>query len=104
MKPRCVFLRIVSLSLMLAPVLGGEQDTSAKISFEQMVCDLGQVGLGSKNSCEFKFANTGQEPLRMLARPLAASKSEALNPKSWTNPNYRNSKFKTNHNVLFGLS
>jgi hypothetical protein len=39
----------------------------------------------------------------------AATKSEALsarttadkNPKSETNPNHQNSKFKTNHNVLF---
>jgi len=36
-----------------------------------------------------------------LARPVAATKSEALNPKSQTNPNHQNSKFKTNHNVLF---
>jgi len=104
MKPRCVFFGIVLVSLTLVPAWGSAEDALPKISFEQTVCDLGRVGLGSKNSCEFKFANTGQEPLRMLARPLAASKSEALNPKSWTNPNYRNSKFKTNHNVLFGLS
>jgi hypothetical protein len=31
----------------------------------------------------------------------AAAKSEALNPKSETNPNHQNSKFKTNHNGLF---
>jgi len=36
-----------------------------------------------------------------LARPLAATKSEARNPKSETNPNHQNSKFKTNHSVLF---
>jgi len=38
----------------------------------------------------------------ILARPVAATKSETRNPKSETNPNHRNSKFKTNHNVLFG--
>jgi hypothetical protein len=36
-----------------------------------------------------------------LARPVAATKSEARNPKSETNPNHRNSKLETNHNVLF---
>jgi len=36
-----------------------------------------------------------------LARPVAATKSEARNPKSETNSNDQNSKFKTNHNVLF---
>jgi len=112
MREHFVFLRIVLVSLVVAPAWGSVEDVLAKISLEQTVCDLDQVGLGTKNSCEFKFTNTGQGSLRMLARPLAASKSEALsarttadkNPKSWTNPNYRNSKFKTNHNVLFGLS
>jgi len=30
-----------------------------KISFEKTVCDLGQVGLGTKNACEFRFTNPG---------------------------------------------
>ncbi len=30
-----------------------------RISFEKTVCDLGDVGQGTKNTCEFKFTNTG---------------------------------------------
>jgi len=30
-----------------------------RISFEKTVCDLGDVGRGTKNTCEFKFTNTG---------------------------------------------
>jgi len=33
---------------------------SPRISFEGTVCDLGDVGKGTKNTCEFKFTNTGQ--------------------------------------------
>jgi len=36
-----------------------------KISFEKAVCDLGEVGQGTKNTCEFKFANTGQGLLKI---------------------------------------
>ena len=32
---------------------------SPRISFEKTVCDLGNVGQGTKNTCEFKFTNTG---------------------------------------------
>lgn len=65
MKPRCLFLRIVLVSLIVAPAWGSAEDFLPKISFEQTVCDLGRVGLGTKNSCEFKFRNTGQGPLRI---------------------------------------
>ncbi len=65
MKPVCLFLRIVLVSLMLAPAWASAEDVLPKISFEQTVCDLGQVGLGTKNSCEFKFKNTGQGPLKI---------------------------------------
>ncbi|MBA7667656.1 hypothetical protein ES703_75753 [subsurface metagenome] len=30
-----------------------------RILFEKTVCDLGDVGQGTKNTCEFKFTNTG---------------------------------------------
>ncbi len=36
-----------------------------KISFEKTVCDLGDVGRGTKNTCEFKFTNTGQALLKI---------------------------------------
>jgi len=42
-----------------------KEDPSPKISFESTVSDLGQVGLSTKNACEFKFKNTGQAPLKI---------------------------------------
>jgi len=69
MKPRYVFLRIVLVSLIVASALASAEDVLPRISFEQTVCDLDHVGLGTKNSCEFKFTNTGQGSLTMLARP-----------------------------------
>ena len=44
---------------------------SPRISFEKTVCDLGDVGQGTKNTCEFKFTNTGQALLKIgkIKRP-----------------------------------
>jgi len=36
-----------------------------RISFEKTVCDLGEVGQDTKNTCEFKFTNTGQGLLKI---------------------------------------
>jgi hypothetical protein len=36
-----------------------------KISFEKTVYDLGNVGEGTKNSCEFSFTNTGRGLLKI---------------------------------------
>ncbi|MHC4653917.1 MAG: DUF1573 domain-containing protein [Planctomycetota bacterium] len=36
-----------------------------RISFEKMVCDLGEVGQGTKNTCEFRFTNTGRGLLKI---------------------------------------
>ncbi|MCX5638151.1 MAG: DUF1573 domain-containing protein [Planctomycetota bacterium] len=36
-----------------------------RISFEKTVCDLGEVGQDSKNTCGFKFTNTGQGLLKI---------------------------------------
>ncbi|MHC4463975.1 MAG: DUF1573 domain-containing protein [Planctomycetota bacterium] len=38
---------------------------SPRISFEKTVCDLVGVGQGTKNTCEFKFTNTGQALLKI---------------------------------------
>ncbi|MHC4890211.1 MAG: DUF1573 domain-containing protein, partial [Planctomycetota bacterium] len=38
---------------------------SPRISFEKTVCGLGGVGQGTKNTCEFKFTNTGQALLKI---------------------------------------
>jgi hypothetical protein len=65
MKESFLFLEFVSLSLLLIAVGASEEDVLPKISFEQRVCDLGRVGLGTKNSCEFKFTNTGQGLLKI---------------------------------------
>jgi hypothetical protein len=37
----------------------------SRISFEKTVCDLGEVGQDTKNTCEFRFANTGQGLLKI---------------------------------------
>ena len=60
---------IVFLCLIIGSARAEEANLLPKVSFENTVCDLGQVGLGTKNTCEFKFTNTGRGPLRMLARP-----------------------------------
>ena len=36
-----------------------------RISFEKTVCDLGEVSQDSKNTCGFKFTNTGQGLLKI---------------------------------------
>ena len=36
-----------------------------RISFEKTVYDLGNVGQGTKSSCEFRFTNTGQTLLKI---------------------------------------
>ncbi|MHC4088355.1 MAG: DUF1573 domain-containing protein [Planctomycetota bacterium] len=37
----------------------------SRISFENTVCDLGDVGQGTKNECEFRFTNTGRGLLKI---------------------------------------
>jgi len=44
----------------ISPKLGPDaKNLLPRISFEKTVCDLGDVGQGTKNTCEFKFTNTG---------------------------------------------
>ncbi len=40
-------------------------ETGPKITFEKVVHDFGEVGPGSKKSCEFKFTNTGKNLLEI---------------------------------------
>jgi hypothetical protein len=35
------------------------------ISFEETICNLGEVGQGTKNTCEFRFTNTGRGLLKI---------------------------------------
>jgi hypothetical protein len=36
------------------------KNVSPRISFEKTVCDLGDIGQGTKNTCEFRFTNTAR--------------------------------------------
>jgi len=42
-----------------------KENPSPAITFDSAVCDLGRVGLSTKNTCDFKFTNTGQAPLKI---------------------------------------
>ena len=61
---------LVSLTYLL-PISGQMQLATAaesllpRISFEKTVFDLGDVGRGTKNSCEFRFTNTGRGLLKI---------------------------------------
>ena len=65
MKGNHLFLGFVLVSLILVPARAAEERLSPKISFEKTVCDLGDVGQATKNTCEFKFTNAGQGPLKI---------------------------------------
>ena len=56
---------------------GEKENPSPSISFESTVCDLGQVGLSTKNACEFKFRNAGQASLEVtnVRRTLGVPRS-----------------------------
>ena len=41
------------------------EEAVPRISFKKPVCDLGEVGQGTKNTCEFRFTNTGRGPLKI---------------------------------------
>ncbi|MBW8039097.1 MAG: DUF1573 domain-containing protein [Planctomycetes bacterium] len=71
MKGKHLFLGFVLVSLILSLSIGLQQSASAtekllpRVSFEKTVCDLGDVGQGTKNSCEFRFTNTGRGLLKI---------------------------------------
>jgi len=64
-------LIFVFVSFILSLSIGIQQSASAderllpSISFKKTVCDLGNVGQGTKNTCEFKFINTGRGLLKI---------------------------------------
>jgi len=68
MKGYHAFLGLVLVSLLPVPAWVGEVNVLPEISFEKTVSNLGQVGLGTKNTCEFKFTNTGQARLDLSLR------------------------------------
>jgi len=71
MKRNQLILIFVLASLILSLPIGVQQSASAaekllpRISFEKTVFDLGDVGQGTKNSCEFRFTNTGRGLLKI---------------------------------------
>jgi len=71
MKRNQLVLTFVLWSFIFSLPIGIQQSASAaekllpRISFEKTVCDLGDVGLGTKNSCEFRFTNTGRGLLKI---------------------------------------
>lgn len=71
MKRRRLALAFVLVGLIPLLPIGIQQSASAaekllpRISFEKTVFDLGDVGQGTKNSCEFKFTNTGRGLLKI---------------------------------------
>ena len=54
----CLF-PLLRISTQQQSVLADES-LLPRISYEKTVCDLGEVGQGTKNSCEFSFTNTGR--------------------------------------------
>ncbi len=51
--------------LILLPELATGHRLSPAIVFEQVVCDLGQVGVGTGNLCEFRFGNAHEGMLKI---------------------------------------
>jgi len=66
-----LILIFVLASLIFLLSIGPQQSVCAverllpRISFEKTVFDLGDVGQGTKNSCEFRFTNTGRGLLKI---------------------------------------
>ena len=56
---------IFSLSISIQRLALATENHLLRISFEKTVFDLGDVGQGTKNSCEFKFTNTGRGLLKI---------------------------------------
>ena len=70
MKRDHLILIFVLVSLIIPLSIGIQQSSSAaerllpRISFEKTAFDLGDVGQGTKNTCEFRFTNTGRGLLK----------------------------------------
>ncbi len=54
-----IFAFVLSLQIGLHQSTSAAEKLLPRISFEKTVCDLGEVGQGTKNTCEFRFTNTG---------------------------------------------
>jgi len=56
---------ILSLSISIQRLALAAENHLPSISFEKTVFDLGDVGPGTKNECEFRFTNTGRGLLKI---------------------------------------
>lgn len=65
-----------SLTAPNEPVIESVTKAAPKITFEKLICDLGQIGPGTKHPCEFKFTNTGDSLLKI--KPIQSKCSCAL--------------------------
>jgi hypothetical protein len=71
MKIKQIILMLVLVNLILSLSIGIQQSASAAggllpgISFDKTVYELGEVGQGTKNECEFRFTNTGRGLLKI---------------------------------------
>jgi hypothetical protein len=54
---------LLSIGYQQSVLVAGE--SLPRISFEKTVFDLGDVGQGTKNTCEFRFTNTGRGLLKI---------------------------------------
>jgi hypothetical protein len=66
----CVFLLLAGCRQQMKVTEGlavkaESKKAGPKITFENMICDFGKVGPGQKLNGEFKFANTGDAPLKV---------------------------------------
>jgi hypothetical protein len=57
-------ISLLRISTQQQSVLANERFLPS-ICFEKTVCDLGEVGQGTKNTCEFRFTNTGRALLKI---------------------------------------
>jgi hypothetical protein len=74
MKNRVVSMILLvfgSLSLLAQEPAQPVNPNAPDISFDKVVHDYGTVVQGGDGTCEFKFTNTGKEPL-ILSRPISS--------------------------------
>ena len=71
MKNHILFVLFSVILIVSLAVGSGQQSASAterllpRISFEKTVFDLGEIGQGTKNTCDFRFTNTGRGLLKI---------------------------------------
>ncbi|UCG47378.1 MAG: DUF1573 domain-containing protein [Phycisphaerales bacterium] len=65
MKNRYPIVGLVLTSLVLVPAQSAERGVTPEVSFEQAVCDLGEVGVGWGTLCEFRFGNAHEGMLKI---------------------------------------